>query len=115
VAEAEEQIVTAVEAAARGDHAAAAAAALAAARAHRAGGRRVAAMDACLLGIASRPADVELHLLLADLAAGPSDASGAADARQRLLRLAELDRDAAAADRVREAIAATSGDRAPTS
>ena len=61
-------IVAFEEAAARGDAESAAAAALAAARAHRAEGRVAAAFDACLLGIGVRPGDVDLHLLLADLA-----------------------------------------------
>ena len=95
-----------------GDGDAAAVAALAAARAHRDAGRRVAAIDACLLGIGARPADVELHLLLADLA-GDAAEVGPSDARHRLLRLAELDGDAAAIERVRAAVAAASEPGAP--
>jgi tetratricopeptide (TPR) repeat protein len=40
---------------------------LAAAAAHRVAGRTVAAIDACYLALAVAPADVDLHLLLADL------------------------------------------------
>ena len=40
---------------------------LIAAAAHRAAGRSVAAIDACYLALAVAPADVELHLLLAEL------------------------------------------------
>jgi hypothetical protein len=107
-----EVLVAEAEAAvARGDAEAAGTAALAAARAHRDAGRRAAAIDAGLLGIGARPADVELHLLLADLAAAAADAASS-DARQRLLRLAELDGDPAAIELVRVAIAAA-GESAP--
>jgi len=103
--DAEALVAEAEDAAARGDGDTAATAALAAAWAHRDAGRRVAAIDACLLGIGARPADVELHLLLADLA-GDAAEVGPSDARHRLLRLAELDGDAAAIERVRAAVAA---------
>ena len=93
------------EAAARGDTESAAAAALAAARAHREEGRVSAAFDACLLGIGVRPGDLELHLLLADLAVDHGWTSQAGDAYHRLLRLADLDGDAAAADLVRRTAA----------
>lgn len=102
-------IVAFEEAAARGDTEAAAAAALAAARAHRADGRVAAAFDACLLGIGVRPGDVELHLLLADLAVDHGWSGQAGDAYQQLLRLADLDGDVAAADLVRR----TAADRLP--
>jgi hypothetical protein len=84
-------------------------AALAAARAHRADGRVAAAFDACLLGIGVRPGDVDLHLLLADLAVDHGWSGQAGDAYQQLLRLADLDGDAAAADLVRR----TAADRLP--
>lgn len=103
--DAEALVEEAEDAVARGDGDAAAAAALGAATAHRDAGRRVAAIDACLLGIGARPADVELHLLLADLTADIGEA-GPSDARHRLLRLAELDGDTGAIERVRAAIAA---------
>lgn len=93
------------EAAARGDAESAAAAALAAAHAHRAAGRVAAAFDACLQGIGVRPGDVELHLLLADLAVDRGWTNQAGDGYRQLLRLAELDEDAAAADLVRRTAA----------
>jgi tetratricopeptide (TPR) repeat protein len=102
-------IVAFEEAAARGDTESAAVAALAAARAHRADGRVAAAFDACLLGIGARPGDVDLHLLLADLAVDHGWSGQAGDAYQQLLRLADLDGDAAAADLVRR----TAADRLP--
>ncbi len=94
------------EVAARGDVESAAAAALAAARAHREEGRLDAAFDACLLGIGLRPGDVDLHLLLADLAVDRGWTGQAGDAYRQLLRLADLDGDAAAADLVRRTAAA---------
>lgn len=97
------------EAAARGDAEGAAGAALAAARAHRDEGRVDAAFDACLLGIGVRPGDVDLHLLLADLAVDHGWSGQAGEAYQQLLRLADLDGDAAAADLVRR----TAADRLP--
>ena len=68
------------------------------------GGASPRSTPACS-GIGARPADVELHLLLADLTADAAEA-GPSDARHRLLRLAELDGDAgdrarAGRDRVR--------------
>jgi len=93
------------EATARGDADAAAAAALAAAQAHRAHGRVAAAFDACLQGIGTRPGDVSLHLLLADLAVDRGWAAQAGEAYRQLLRLAELDGDAAAAELVRRTAA----------
>jgi protein O-GlcNAc transferase len=105
--DAEALVAEAEAAVARADGDAAATAALAAARAHRDAGRRVAAIDACLLGIGARPADVDLHLLLVDLA-GDSAEAGPSDTRHRLLRLAELDGDAAAIERVRAAVVAAS-------
>jgi cytochrome c-type biogenesis protein CcmH/NrfG len=102
-------IVAFEEAAARGDTETAAAAALAAARAHRADGRMAAAFDACLLGIGVRPGDVDLHLLLADLAVDHGWSGQAGDAYHQLLRIADLDGDTAAADVVRR----TAADRLP--
>lgn len=94
------------EAAARGDDEAAAAAALAAARSHREAGNVDAAFDACLLGIGVRPGDVSLHLLLADLAIDRGWIGQAGDAYRQLIRLADLDGDAAGADLVRGMAAA---------
>jgi protein O-GlcNAc transferase len=101
----ESLIVAFEEAAARGDAESAAVAALAAARAHREDGRVSAAFDACLLGIGIRPGDVDLHLLLADLAVDHGWTGQAGDAYRQLLRLADLDGDAATADLVRRTAA----------
>jgi tetratricopeptide (TPR) repeat protein len=98
-------IVAFEEAGARGDPESAAAAALAAARAYRAGGQVAAAFDACLQGIGVRPGDVELHLLLADLAVDHGWTGQAGDAYHQLLRIADLDGDVAAADLVRRTAA----------
>jgi tetratricopeptide (TPR) repeat protein len=101
-----EALVVAFEqAASRGDSESAAAAALAAARAHREEGRVAAAFDACLLGIGVRPGDVDLHLLLADLAVDRGWTGQAGETYRQLLRLADLDGDAAAADLVRRTAA----------
>jgi len=94
------------EAAARGDTGSAAAAALGAARGHREAGRMAAAFDACLLGIGVQPGDVDLHLLLADLAVDHGWTGQAGEAYRQLIRLADLDGDAAAADLVRRTAAA---------
>ncbi len=105
----EEFVVELEQATARGDAQAAAAAALAAARGHREEGRVAAAFDACLQGIGVRPGDVALHLLLADLAVDRGWTDQAGEAYRQLLRLADLDGDAAAADLVRR----TAADRLP--
>jgi tetratricopeptide (TPR) repeat protein len=104
--DAEALVVEAEDALERGDRDAAGAAALAAARAYADRGLQVAAVDACLLGIEARPADADLHLLLARLGAERAGTPSPADAHQRLLRLVELDGDEAAAARVRSAVAA---------
>jgi tetratricopeptide (TPR) repeat protein len=93
------------EATARGDAEAAAAAALAAAQAHRGQGRVAAAFDACLQGIGTRPGDISLHLLLADLAVDRGWTAEAGESYRQLLRLAELDGDVAAAELVRRTAA----------
>jgi tetratricopeptide (TPR) repeat protein len=102
-------VVELEEAAARGDVEGAAAAALAAARGHRDEGRVAAAFDACLQGIGVRPGDVALHLMLADLAVDRGWTDQAGEAYRQLLRLADLDGDAAAAALVRQ----TAADRLP--
>lgn len=84
-------VVTMEEAAAAGDVATAATAALAAGQAFRDRGQHAAAFDACLEGIRARPADADLHLLLAELAAGRGFVGHAADTYRRLERLVELD------------------------
>jgi len=97
-----EALVAAAEAAAaRGDVDAAASAALLAAEAYRSRGHVVAAFDVCLLGIGARPADVDLHLLLADLAASRGWTGQAGDTYRNLLRLVELDGDTALAATIR--------------
>jgi hypothetical protein len=102
-ADPEALMVEAEDAAARGDADSAARAALAAGRAYLAAGKADAAMDACVVGIGAKPADTELHLLLVELGASRAGQAWAADAHARLLRLAELDQDDAAAERIRAA------------
>jgi tetratricopeptide (TPR) repeat protein len=94
-------VAAAEEAAARGDVDGAASAALRAAEAYRSRGHVVAAFDVCLLGIGARPADVDLHLLLADLATSRGWTGQAGDTYRNLLRLVELDGDAALAATIR--------------
>jgi hypothetical protein len=94
-------VAAAEEAAARGDTDAAASAALRAAEAYRSQGHVVAAFDVCLLGIGARPADVDLYLLLADLATSRGWTGQAGDTYRSLLRLVELDGDAALAATIR--------------
>jgi hypothetical protein len=101
-----EALVIAVdEAILRGDADDAAAAALAAARAYRDAGQLAAAFDACLAGIGMRPADVDLHLLLADLRVRRGWTAQAGDTYRDLLRLVELDGDAAQGEAIRAAAA----------
>jgi len=105
-----EDLVAEVDAAAaRGDGAAAGAAALEAARAYRAAGRTAAAIDACLAGIVQQPADVELHLFLAEIALDAGWSGHAGDAYAGLLRLLALDGD----DARREAVRAIAAERLP--
>ncbi len=99
-----EALILELEAAAdRGDADGAAAAALLAARGYRGRGQAAAAFDACLEGIGVRPADVELHLLLADLAVDRGWTGHAADVYRNLIRLADLEGDPALAAAVRAA------------
>jgi tetratricopeptide (TPR) repeat protein len=105
-----EDLVAEIDAAAaRGDGAAAGAAALAAAGAYRAAGRTAAAIDACLAGIVQQPADVDLHLLLAEIALDAGWSGHAGDAYTGLLRLLELDGD----DARREAVRTIAAERLP--
>ncbi len=102
-----EELVEAVEkAAAAGDTEAAAAGALAAARAYRAASHDAAAFEACLRGIAVRPADVDLHLLIAELAVDGGWREHAGDVYRNLARLAELDGNAPRATEIRALAAA---------
>jgi tetratricopeptide (TPR) repeat protein len=93
-------VLAAEEAAARGDPPGAVAAAMAAARAFRAAGHPVAALDACDRGVESGPDDVDLHLLIAELAFERGALGPAGDTYRNLLRLVEIDGDGAARDRV---------------
>ena len=78
---------------------------LAAARAHRRAGRPSAALDACDLAIAIAPSDVDLHLLLAELYLDRGWRPLAVDKVLLLGRLAELDDDSVARERVRALVA----------
>jgi hypothetical protein len=102
----EELVAVLEEAASHGDTDGAAVAALAAARAYRALGHPAAAFDACLQGIGARPADMELHLLLADMAVDRGWSDRAADTYRNLLRLADLEQDQELGEMVRAAAAA---------
>jgi len=93
-------VLAAEEAAARGDAPGAVAAAMAAARAFRAAGHPVAALDACDRGLESGPDDVDLHLLIAELAFERGAVGPAGDTYRNLLRLVEIDGDGPARDRV---------------
>ena len=93
-------VLAAEEAASRGDAQGAVAAAMAAAHAFRAAGHPTAALDACVGGLKSGPDDVDLHLLIADLAFERGAVGPAADAYRNLLRLVEIDGDGDARDRV---------------
>jgi tetratricopeptide (TPR) repeat protein len=73
---------------------------LAAAHAHRLTGRPVAALDACYLALAIAPADVDLHVLLAELYVERGWRSAAVDKLLLLARLAELEDDVATRERL---------------
>jgi tetratricopeptide (TPR) repeat protein len=88
------------EAAARGDAQGAVAAAMAAARAFRAAGHPVAALDACVGGLRAGPGDVDLHLLIGELAFERGAVGSASDTYRSLLHLVEIDGDAAARARI---------------
>ena len=79
---------------ASGDNRAARDGLLAAARAHRSAGRSIAAIDSCYLALAVAPADVDLHLLLAELYLERGWRSPAVDKLLLLGRLAALEDDA---------------------
>jgi len=78
---------------------------LAAARAHRRAGRTSAALDACDLAIAVAPSDVDLHVLLAELYLDRGWRPLAIEKVVLLGRLAELDGDSGAHERLRELVA----------
>ena len=83
-------LLAAEEAAARGDAAGAVAAAMAAGRAFRAAGHAVAALDACVSGLRSGPDDIDLHLLIAELAFERGAVASAADTYRGLLHLVDV-------------------------
>jgi tetratricopeptide (TPR) repeat protein len=80
---------------------------LVAAAAHRAAGRSVAAIDACYLALAVAPADVDLHLLLAELYLERGWRVPAIDKLLLLGRLASLADD----DSIRQRVCALAGER----
>jgi tetratricopeptide (TPR) repeat protein len=80
-----------------------------AARAHRLTGRPIAALDACYLALAIAPADVDLHLLLAELYVERGWRTPAVDKLLLLARLAELEDDAT----TRERLCAVARERLP--
>jgi tetratricopeptide (TPR) repeat protein len=73
---------------------------LAAADAYRRTGRALAAIDACYLALAVAPADVDLHLTLAELYLESGWRALAVDKLVLVGRLAELDEDPATRERV---------------
>jgi len=83
-----------------GDVAAAREGLLAAAAAYRQTGRPYAAIDACYLALAVAPADVDLHMMLAELYLESGWRAPAVDKLLLLGRLAELDEDPATRDRL---------------
>jgi tetratricopeptide (TPR) repeat protein len=93
-------VLAAEEAAARGDAQGAVAAAMAAARTFRAAGHPVAALDACVGGLSAGPGDVDLHLLIAELAFERGAVGSAGDTYRSLLHLVETEGDAAARARI---------------
>ena len=92
--------LAAEEAAARGDLQGAVAAAMAAARAYRAAGHPVAALDVCVDALGVGPGDVDLHLLIAELALERGASGFAGDTYRGLVHLVEIDGDAAARERI---------------
>ena len=100
IVDGEALVLAAEEAAARGDSQGAVAAAMAAARAFRAAGHPAAALDASVGGLSAGPGDVDLHLLIAELALERGAGGSANDTYRRLVRLVEIQGDAAARDRI---------------
>ena len=82
---------------------------LTAARSHRRAGRSIAAIDALYLALAVAPADVDLHLLLAELYLERGWRAPAVDKLVLLARLAELAGD----DDARRRLCALATDRLP--
>jgi tetratricopeptide (TPR) repeat protein len=96
----------------RGDHAAARERWLAAAVAHRSLGEVDAALDACYLALGSAPADVGLHITLADLYLDRGWRSVARDKLVLLARVVELDGDATGRDEICRLVSARLADDA---
>ncbi len=92
--------LAAEEAAARGDRQGAVAAAIAAARAYRAAGHPVAALDVCVGALGVAPGDVDLHLLIAELALERGASGFAGDTYRGLVHLVEIEGDAAGRERI---------------
>ncbi len=92
--------LAAEEAAARGDRQGAVVAAMAAARAFRAAGHPVAALDVCIGALGAGPGDVDLHLLIAELALERGASSFAGETYRGLVHLVEIEGDAAARERI---------------
>lgn len=92
--------IAADEAARQGDAHGAVTAAMAAARAFHAAGHTVAALETCVEALADGPDDVNLHLLIAELQVASGWPAVAGETYRNLLRLAELDGDPAARDRI---------------
>jgi tetratricopeptide (TPR) repeat protein len=84
----------------RGDTETARTGLLAAAAAYRGAGRSVAAIDACYLALAIAPDDIDLHLLLAELYLERGWRAPAADKLVLLARLASLEGDDSARQRI---------------
>jgi tetratricopeptide (TPR) repeat protein len=91
---------TGEEALKAGDHVAARANLLAAAYAYRRTGRPLAAIDACFTAMEVAPADVDVHLMLAELYLESGWRATAVDKLVLLSRLAELDLDPTTRERV---------------
>ena len=92
--------LAAEEAAARGDRPGALAAAMAAARAYRAAVHPVAALDVCVGALGVGPGDVDLHLLIAELALERGASGFAGDTYRGLVHLVEIEGDAAGRERI---------------
>lgn len=83
-----------------GDHVAARTSLLAAAYAYRRTGRPLAAIDACFVALEVAPADVDLHLMLAEIYLESGWRTPAVDKLVLLSKLAELDNDPTTRERV---------------
>ncbi len=100
IAEAEALAFAADEAATYGDAPGAVAAAIASAERFQAAGRSLAALDVCMAALDSGPADISLHLLIAELYVGRGWTALAGDLYRNLVRLSDLDGDSVARERI---------------